>query len=198
VVLALRRAGAKASFRKLPSGRLGEAIGENGARPDFDAAIVSTPALSSYDPNFLARQFGSNDASAPLNYSGYRSAAFDALARRVIVARDRRARRRATAAELRLLARDVPAIPLFFSEASYAYRPAAYRGWIFIKGSGILDKRSFLPNQAGTRAASAVPEEGGERGPVAQALRYGALGVLVIAFALALVALVSRWRARAG
>lgn len=198
VVLALRRAGAEASFGKLPSGQLGEAIGLNGAAPDFDAAIVSTPALSSYDPNFLARQFGSNAATAPLNYSGYRSAAFDALAERVVTAPDREARRRATAAELRLLAKDLPAIPLFFSEASFAYRPSVYDGWVFIKGSGILDKRSFLPNQARAQSGSGAPATGGNAGTVTGAVRLVALGVLVIALALALVGLLSRWRARAG
>lgn len=196
VVLALRRAGAKASFGKLPSGQLGEAIGENGGTPDFDAAIVSTPALASYDPNFLARQFGSNDASAPLNYSGYRSAAFDALARRVVIAPNRKARRRAVAAELRLLAKDLPTIPLFFSDAAFAYRPSVYNGWLFIKGAGILDKRSFLPNQARAQAGSAAAADSGDSTTVSNTIRLVALGVLVIALALALIGLLSRWRAR--
>ena len=198
VVLALRRAGAKASFGKLPRGELGEAIGEDGATPDFDAAIVSTPALASYDPNFLARQFGSDDATAPLNYSGYRSAAFDALADRVVTAPDPEARERAAAAELRLLATDLPMIPLFFSEAALAYRPSVYDGWIFIKGSGILDKRSFLPNnQARAQAGVAAPEGDGDSGTVAGTIRSAALGVLAIAVALALVGMLTLLRARA-
>ncbi|MGI8631453.1 MAG: ABC transporter substrate-binding protein [Solirubrobacterales bacterium] len=200
VVLALRRAGATASLIELSRDELGEAIGEDGATPDFDAAIISTPALSSFDPNFLARQFGSDEATAPLNYSGYESAAFEALADRVVVAPDREARRRAVAEELSLLATDLPSIPLFFSDAAFAYRPAAYDGWIFIKGSGILDKRSFLPRQARPQSAvspSPAPQGGdSDSGTVANAVRFAVLGVLGIAFCLALIGLASRWRAR--
>jgi peptide/nickel transport system substrate-binding protein len=200
VVLALRRAGATASLIELSRDELGEAIGEDGATPDFDAAIISTPALSSFDPNFLARQFGSDEATAPLNYSGYESAAFEALADRVVVAPDREARRRAVAEELSLLATDLPSIPLFFSDAAFAYRPAAYDGWIFIKGSGILDKRSFLPRQARPQSAvspSPAPQGGdSDSGTVANTVRFAVLGVLGIAFCLALIGLASRWRAR--
>jgi hypothetical protein len=46
-------------------------------------------------------------------------------------------------------------IPLFFSEGTFAYRPAAYAGWVFVKGTGILDKRSFLPTPAPASAGSA-------------------------------------------
>lgn len=145
VVLALRRAGATANLAKVSPSRLGRAVGANGSTPSFDAAIVSTPALASYDPDFLDQLFGSNSRTAPLNYAGYRNPEFDALAGRVAGAPDERARRTAVQAELRRLADDLPAIPLFFSQGTFAYRPAIYDGWTFIKGSGILDKRSFLP-----------------------------------------------------
>jgi hypothetical protein len=39
----------------------------------------------------------------------------------------------------------------FFSRGTFGYRPAAHDGWVFVKGSGILDKRSFL-RQPGVRA----------------------------------------------
>ena len=147
VVVSLRRAGVKVGLARVSRARLGRAIGEDGSQPDFDAAIQSTPALASADPDYLTTLFGSSARSAPLNFSGYRSQAFDALARRVASAPDAQTRRAATLAELRLLARDLPSIPLFFSEGTFAHRVEAYDGWIFVQGAGILDKRSFLPGE---------------------------------------------------
>ena len=196
VALALRRAGAGASLVEVSRGSLGRAIGEDGSSADFEAAIVSTPPLASYDPDFLARVFGPDPATAPLNYSGYRSRAFAALAERVAAAPNRGARRRAVAAELRLLARDVPAIPLFFSEGTFAFRPAIHNGWVFVKGAGILDKRSFLAGQrrAPSRAAATEDVEGDsdDGGSLLDVLRIASLIVLVIVLVLAAVALLSR------
>lgn len=160
VVLALRRAGATAALVKRSSASLGWAIGESGGRPDFQAAIESTPPLASYDPDFLTALFGSAPRRAPLNFGGYRSSAFGALAARVASAPDPKARHRAARAELALLASDLPSIPLFFSQGTFAYRPAIYDGWVFVKGTGILDKRSFLPGQAGATGAPANPDVG--------------------------------------
>ncbi len=201
VVLALRRAGGKATLTKLLPGKLGRAIGEDGSAPDFEAAIVTTPALASYDPDFLRRVFGAEPGDAPLNYSGYRSAAFGALAERVAIARDREARQRAVVSELRLLAKDLPEIPLFFSEGAFAYRPSAHDGWVFIAGAGILDKRSFLAGEADSPTRPvARGEEAGETGDSGSStgdiLSSVSLVVLAIVLALAGVALVSRRRAR--
>ena len=155
VVLALNRVGVQAQLRELPSDDLGRAIGEDGAAPAFEAAIWSSPALASYDPDFLRAIFGSGPAREPLNYSGYRSRAFDALAARVARTADPKARRRAVAQELRLLARDAPVVPLLFAEGAYVYRPSIYDGWVFVKGTGIIDKLSFLSRgpRAGSRAS---------------------------------------------
>jgi len=158
VVVSLRRAGVRVGLATVSPARLGRAIGQEGSRPDFDAAIQSTPALVSDDPDYLTTLFGSSARSAPLNFSGYRSQAFDALARRVASAPDARTRMAATRAELRLLARDLPSIPLFFSEGTFAHRVAAYDGWTFVQGAGILDKRSFLPGEG---PAPRGPQDGG-------------------------------------
>jgi peptide/nickel transport system substrate-binding protein len=155
VVLALRRVGAQATLTPVSSAALGKAIGETGSVPAFDAAIDSTAPLASYDPGFLSAVFGSDPRFAPLNFTGYRSRAFDELAQRVASAPDLQTRHAAAVAELHLLANDLPVIPLFFSEGTFAYRPAAYAGWVFVKGTGILDKRSFLPTPAPASAGSA-------------------------------------------
>lgn len=202
VMLALRRAGAHAALGELAPQSLRKAIGEDGSRGNFDAAIVSTHPLASYDPLFLARLFGARRSEAPLNFSGYRSSAFEALADRVVGAPDRPTRRRAVAAELKLLARDLPAIPLFFSEAAFAYRPRVHDGWVFVRGTGLLDKRSFLRSRStprlrtGTEGGRDGEDEPGGSASALEVLSVVSLGMLVIALALAAAGLLSRWRAR--
>lgn len=201
VALALRRAGVSATLVEVSRGSLGRAIGEDGSEPDFQAAIVTTPPLASYDPDFLARVFGADPRSAPLNYSGYRSRAFAVLAGRVARAPSRAARVRATTAELRLLARDLPELPLFFAEGAFPFRPAIHNGWTFVKGSGILDKRSFLSGSPRAAAAAGNPPAEAEQsdsdgiGTTLEVLRILSLIALVVVVALAVGAILSRRRA---
>lgn len=143
VVLALRRAGARAQVVERTPRQLARAVGQNGATPTFQAAVWSSPALASYDPDYLPVVFGDREA-APLNYSGYSSPAFERLAQRVASAPDRPRRRAAVAAELARLAADAPVVPLFFLRGRFAYRPAVHDGWVAVRGTGILDKRSFM------------------------------------------------------
>lgn len=145
VVLALRRAGARATLVRVTGPRLARLVGEDGTPPRFDAAVQAIPALASQDPDALRSLFGSEPRGAPLNASGYRSAAFDRLSRAVAEAPTADARRRAVAAELALLARDAPAVALFFPAGAFAFRTTTYDGWRYIAGTGILDKQSFLP-----------------------------------------------------
>jgi len=195
VMLGLRRAGVSATLAEVSRAELGRAIGEDGATADFEAAIVTTPPLASYDPDFLDKVFGSDPEAAPLNYAGYRSADFDALADRVAGAPDQASRRRAAGAELRLLARDLPVVPLFFSRGAFGYRPAAHDGWVFIKGSGILDKRSFLRGQApGGGGADGAPSDDADDGSsVLDLLDTVSLIVLAILLALGAFGLVRRF-----
>jgi len=144
VALVLRLAGVEASARAVPAAELSRAVGEDGTPPAFTAAIWGTPSLASDDPDFLRRVFGSQPATAALNYSGYSSPAFDALMDRIETTSDSTLRHAAVDDALRLLSTDLPVVPLFFSTGTYAYRPAAYRGWVFVKGTGIFDKRSFV------------------------------------------------------
>lgn len=161
VVLALRRAGAQAQLAELSAETLYEAVGARGAvgaddvdeivgadedaddeEPTFELAVWSAPPLASYDPDFLRAVFGDG---APLNRSGYDSTRFEELAERVASSRDEESRQEAVLDELRLLADDAPVVPLFFQDGVFGFRPAAHDGWVYVKGSGILDKRSFLP-----------------------------------------------------
>ena len=194
VVIALQRAGAHARREVMPPGRLARAVGEDGASSTFEAAIWSSPPLASFDPAFLEVVFGSDGR---LNYSGYRSAAFDRLADRVGSARTTAARQESVDRQMRLLAADLPVVPLFFPEGAFAYRPGAHAGWTYIKGSGILDKRSFL---GGDRGASrpATPggsgSDGGSGSWVIGPLGIAALALLAVAAGAGAIFL---WRRRA-
>lgn len=195
VVLALRQAGARATLVTRSRRQLERATGADGGRPDFDAAIASIPTLASHDPDGLARLFGSDRRTAPLNTSGYGSEAFDAFAARVASAEDVETRRTATGEMIDLLSHDAPAIPLFFSRGNFAYRTAVYDGWRFLQGTGILDKRSFLANPAErSSAADEATEE--DLAPSAEDADSGGIGIvtiisLVIVAAVVLLALLA-------
>jgi ABC-type transport system substrate-binding protein len=212
VVLALQRAGASASLADVSGAELSRAVGESGAPPSFDAAIQNIPALVSHDPDYLRTLFGSDSRAAPLNFSGYRSTEFDALALRVASASGRAERRAAVRSELELLARDAPSVPLIFSEGTFAYRSSVYRGWVFVKGTGLLDKRSFLPGEesvgrapsrgageadaaAGPQAEAVAPESESDSGfGVVSVISVGVLGVVVLLAGVALGQAVSSRR----
>jgi peptide/nickel transport system substrate-binding protein len=148
VAAQLRAVGLNVRLDEVRAEKLARAVGQDSSSsPTFQAAIWSAPPLASYDPNFLEAVFGDPFVS-PLNYMDYRSRRFQALAVRAADASTSAERHAAVSAELRQLARDVPVVPLVFPEGSFAYRPQVYDGWVYIKGSGILDKRSFLPGEA--------------------------------------------------
>lgn len=144
VAIQLEAAGLEIELKRLRPRALATAVGQDGATADFDAAIWRSPALASYDPDFLRPLFGSDPELSRLNYSGYASDAFDRAAERVASAAAPEERRRFVAEELRVLASEVPHIPLFFADGEFAYRPGSYRNWVYVDGKGILDKRSFL------------------------------------------------------
>lgn len=158
VETALQSVGVPTQIVEVSQRQLERAVGQDGARPTFAAAIWSAQPLASYDPSFLRAVFGQG---ARLNYSGYRSRAFERLADRVAAAPTRAGRRRAVARELRLLARDLPVIPLAFPPGSFAFRPAAYAGWTYVEGSGILEKRSFVTARAAATGGAGAGERGG-------------------------------------
>jgi peptide/nickel transport system substrate-binding protein len=184
VVAALRRAGARATLVERPAARVAAAVGQDRpAGQDFDLAIWSIPPLASHDPDYLRTVFG---RGGPLNYSGYDSAAFERLADRVATARPAAARRAAVAGELRLLARDLPAVPLFFQQAAFVSRRAAWDGWRFVAGDGVVDKRSFVAGPSPRRRpapASAPAADSAGSG----VLGYVALGLLGLALSVVLI-----------
>jgi ABC-type transport system substrate-binding protein len=43
---------------------------------------------------------------------------------------------------------NLPFIPLMSPGGNFAYRPASYDGWVYMKGTGIVTIWSFLPEGA--------------------------------------------------
>ena len=156
VVRALRSVGAQAQLAELSPAELDRQLGRRGSPATFDVAVAAIPALASYDPAFLGVVFG-DPSFASLNDGGYRSNAFDALAERSAAARTVQERRSVVDQQLRVLARELPAVPLFFGGGTIAYRPTAYDRWVGVRGTGILDKRSFLRGRALQAGAAAGP-----------------------------------------
>lgn len=154
VVRALRAAGADVRLVELSPEALDRALGRGDGAATFDVAVVGIPALASYDPAFLRALFGDPHA-APLNDGGYRSATFQRLAERAASAVNRAERRQVVAEQLRFLARELPAVPLLFGGGTFAYRPTAYDRWVGVRGTGILDKRSFLRGTAADESPDA-------------------------------------------
>lgn len=81
---------------------------------------------------------------------------------------------------------------------SFAYRPAVYDGWVYVKGTGILDRRSFVgPRTVATgptgpgAARQSPPASAGDRPPPLP-LALGAGGLILIAAIGALVELLRR------
>lgn len=182
VAAALRRAGVRATLVETTPRRLAAAVGQDRSGEDFELAIGDLPSLVSHDPDYLRSLFGRR---GPLNYAGYRSAQFERLAQRVATARPARARRAAVAAELRLLARDLPVVPLYFPQLAFEYRRAAWSGWRFIAGEGLIDKRSFFraPARPPLAAAGAPASDGARIGP----LGFVAIGLFGLALTIVLV-----------
>lgn len=150
VALALERAGLKAISTPRPVAELNRSLGVEGGTPSFTLAVTTIGPASSYDPDFLGRLYGSTTATT----SGYESRAFDLLAERVATTVDPAARRAAANEELRLLADELPALPLIFPNGAFAYRPSAHEGWQYVRGIGLLDKQSFLTAGPATNGAA--------------------------------------------
>jgi peptide/nickel transport system substrate-binding protein len=201
VVLALQRAGAEAELRSVAPDALASAVGQDDdATPTFEAAIWSTPPLASYNADYLRAVFGSDERLAPLNYSGYSSEEFDRLAARAARETNPRERSVAIRSELRLLAQeDVPVVPLFYPEGAFVVRPSIYQGWTYVAGTGILDKRSFLPRTIGadgpgSAAAAPAPtgdsddsdDSGGGIG-VGGVIAMGMVGIVLLVIAVGVV-----------
>ena len=187
VVRALTDVGARARLLELSPRALDRALGRRDRRASFDVAVVGIPALASYDPAFLTAAFG-DPHTASLNDGGYRSEEFSKLADRVASAPTELARRGAVDDELRYLASDLPAVPLLFGGGTIQYRPGAYNRWVDVRGTGILDKRSFLRGAAPVAAAKPGAGEPADLLDPSADEGFSLVPVIIAFFAIMLVA----------
>lgn len=193
VAVALERAGLTATSRAVPRSEMTRALGQDGSTPSFTAAIGVTPSLASYDPDFLAHIFGSDPATAALNATGYASPAFDILAARIAETVDLATRKAVVTEALQLLTNDAPAVPLFFPTGAFAYRPAVYDRWVYVKGTGIFDKRSFVdpspeaePSTTRPSTATTAGPGNGDSDTGGSGISLGMVGLGMVALALVL------------
>ncbi len=146
IALDLEAAGFAITVRSLEN----EALVQR-AWPDFDVsrgrdyqlAMFGWSAPVNAQANLRGLLHG-DPAKGTLNLSGYADPEADRLTDAAIVAVDPDARRSLLFEAQERLARDLPFVTLFYQDGIYAFRPAAYDGWSYMAGQGIVHKGSFL------------------------------------------------------
>jgi peptide/nickel transport system substrate-binding protein len=111
---------------------------------DFDLAMWGWSASVQTDPSRLSDLLASDPAVGALNVGGYGSEAFDALVEELRTTLDPDARQGIIREMQAVIAQDLPFVPLYYADGTYAYRPDVYDGYVFVKGLGIVNKHSFL------------------------------------------------------
>jgi len=146
IALDLNAAGIRVTVRSIEN----EALVQR-AWPDFDVSQGRNYQMSMFGwsapVNAQANLRGllhSDTAKGTLNLSGYADDEVDQLTDQALVTTDVDARRELLYRVQERLAADVPLITLFYQDGVYAYRPAAYDGWTYMAGQGIIHKGSFL------------------------------------------------------
>jgi peptide/nickel transport system substrate-binding protein len=110
---------------------------------DYELAVFGWSAPVNARANLRGLLHG-DPAKGTLNLAGYDDPEVNELADRAVATVDTEARRAVLWTLQERMARDVPLVPLFYQDGVFAYRPAAYDGWSYMAGQGILHKRSFL------------------------------------------------------
>jgi peptide/nickel transport system substrate-binding protein len=124
--------------------------------PPVEAFVRAMESHMHVDPDAMIHFFGTPQPGRPGGgLSGYANPDFDALAQEAAVEADRDTRTEMVHELQAMFAEEVPAIALYYPTGQYAYRPAAYDGWLEEPGHGIFNKFSFL---------AAEPEDAGEAG----------------------------------
>jgi peptide/nickel transport system substrate-binding protein len=134
----------------------------DGGVPPYDIYISVLEQHAHVDPDALYYFFhspGPKGFGAAI--TGWGNPRFDELAEQATVAGPEE-RKRLYAEMQQILAAESPAIVLWYLDGAWAYRPAAFDGWVADFGHGIFTKRSFLPGTERMEAAEAGSDAGGE------------------------------------
>ena len=160
---------------------------------NYDSFITNLESHAHADPDALSFFFHSPVPNSPSagSFGAYANPQFDALVEKARSALDIEERKKLLTDAQRIYAQDAPALVLFYPNGDYAYRTAAYDGWIADTGHGIFTKRSFLP---GYEDESNVPATGGTGAQGAPP--WAAAGVALAVIAVGGGLLVARNRRR--
>ena len=137
------------------------------APPTVEMFIAVFESHAHADPDHLFFFFhtpGSGGVGAV--FSGYANAEFDALLEEGLS--QPVAEKAALINQAQdIFAAEAPAVTLYYPNGRWAYRPAAYDGWIADPGHGVFTKRSFLADYANvTEEAPVEEDEEAEEAPV--------------------------------
>lgn len=148
---------------------------------NYDSFITNLESHAHADPDALMFFFHSPAPGAPAgSFGGYASPQFDRLVEQARSTIDNVERKRLLVEAQRVYAADAPALVLYYPNGDYAYRTAAYDGWIADTGHGILTKRSFIPGyETATDGPAAVTGGSVDDGPPWAAIGV-ALGLAVV------------------
>jgi peptide/nickel transport system substrate-binding protein len=161
---------------------------------NYDTFITNLEAHAHADPDALYFFFHTpGPGDSPYLFGGYSNPKFDALVEQARSQIDVNERKRLLYEAQRVFAQDAPAQVLFYPDGIYAYRPAAYNGWISDPGHGILTKRSFIPGyeKIGTHPLAGTTSSSAKGGPP-----WAAIAVVLVAVAVIGGVLVARSRRR--
>jgi peptide/nickel transport system substrate-binding protein len=141
-----------------------------------DAFITNIESHAHADPDALFFFFLSPaPGSAGGGFFGsYSNPTFDALVEKARLATDMQERKRLLVEAQHVFAQDAQTQVLFYPAGDYAYRTAAYTGWIADAGHGILTKRSFLRGYEATDGSAVGASGSSESGPP-----WAAIGVVL-------------------
>ena len=117
-----------------------------GATPkgDYSIALFSWAATVQQDPDFLRSLFNSSTTLGTLNRAGYKNTQYDDLSDQQSKAADEATRTRILGQMQDILARDMPAYPIFYPDDIFPYKVSTFDRWVYYKGVGILNKASLL------------------------------------------------------
>ena len=141
---------------------------------NFDTFITNLESHAHADPDALMFFFHSPAPGAPAgSFGGYSNPQFDRLVEQARSSIDTVERKRLLVEAQRIYAADAPALVLYYPNGDYAYRTAAYNGWIADIGHGILTKRSFIPGYETAADGTATSSAGADAPP------WAAIGVVL-------------------
>lgn len=161
-----------------------------GEVPPYDAYVSNIESHAHVDPDALYYFFhspGKKGFGGAI--TGYSNPQYDQLVEQATGA-ETPERRRLLAQAQDILAKETPLQVLWYPDGLYAYREAAYDGWVSDPGHGIFTKRSFLPGyeeiavkdpDAATddQQAAAKDDDGGS-GATPVVIGAGVVGLLVL------------------